>query len=457
MARIYISVLSFLIANLCVAQFSVGHTTITFNDPTRTGGFGSGGGAGRQIQTELYYPATTAGENVPIENGEFPVIVFGHGFAMTWEAYANIWEHYAPMGYILAFPRTEGGLFPGPSHSDFGLDLRIVGEKLIGLNSNAASLFYQKLNGSAAIMGHSMGGGASILAANGNSNIKTVVGLAPAETSPSAISAAAGVVVPALVFSGSSDGVTPPEEHHLPIYTGLNSLSKTYISITGGGHCYFANSNFNCDFGEATSSNGIAINRDEQHAIVYSLLDLWLDYTLKGNCPAYDEFLQLAAQGTAYTAQSTHLPYFAPAITVNGSLLSSSVSGTAYQWYLNGIGITGANSIDYTATETGTYSVVVTRADGCVTESAPYVLNSLAMTEESEIGITLDPNPTDGLVNIGNMNGIEPKVSVRDMSGKEQVYRLACGILDLSECANGFYLVGINNRYFRILKVNGPF
>ena len=35
------------------AQFSVGHRTITFNDPTRTGGFGSGGGAGRQIQTEI--------------------------------------------------------------------------------------------------------------------------------------------------------------------------------------------------------------------------------------------------------------------------------------------------------------------------------------------------------------------------------------------------------------------
>ncbi|MDG0973711.1 MAG: hypothetical protein P8O07_06080, partial [Crocinitomicaceae bacterium] len=43
----------------------VGTTTITFNDPARTGGFGSGGGAGRQIQTEIYYPATTAGTDVP--------------------------------------------------------------------------------------------------------------------------------------------------------------------------------------------------------------------------------------------------------------------------------------------------------------------------------------------------------------------------------------------------------
>jgi hypothetical protein len=56
--------LSLFFAVLCTlvsAQFSVGHRTMTFNDPSRTGGFGSGGGAGRQIQTEIYYPAATAG------------------------------------------------------------------------------------------------------------------------------------------------------------------------------------------------------------------------------------------------------------------------------------------------------------------------------------------------------------------------------------------------------------
>jgi hypothetical protein len=109
------------------AQFQVGHMTKTFNDPSRTGGFGSGGGPGRQIQTEIYYPATTTGDNVPVATGEHPVIVFGHGFAMSWDAYSNIWQYYAAKGYILAFPRTESGLFPGPNHNDFGLDLKLVG------------------------------------------------------------------------------------------------------------------------------------------------------------------------------------------------------------------------------------------------------------------------------------------------------------------------------------------
>ena len=55
------------------SQFNIGHTTITFNDPSRTGGYGSGGGAGRQIQTEIYYPAAIADGSVSA--GASPTIV----------------------------------------------------------------------------------------------------------------------------------------------------------------------------------------------------------------------------------------------------------------------------------------------------------------------------------------------------------------------------------------------
>jgi predicted dienelactone hydrolase len=135
------SVIIFSTAHFFLAQYQVGHTTITFNDPARTGGFGSGGGAGRQIQTEVYYPSTTAGDNVAVASGKFPVITFGHGFAMAWDAYTNIWQHYVNRGYILAFPRTEGGLIPGPSHGDFGTDLKQVSDKMLALNTNANSIF----------------------------------------------------------------------------------------------------------------------------------------------------------------------------------------------------------------------------------------------------------------------------------------------------------------------------
>ena len=60
--------------------YQTGTITLTFNDASRTGGFGSGGGAGRQIQIEVYYPATVAGSNVAVASGSFPVVVIGHGF-----------------------------------------------------------------------------------------------------------------------------------------------------------------------------------------------------------------------------------------------------------------------------------------------------------------------------------------------------------------------------------------
>jgi predicted dienelactone hydrolase len=206
------------------AQYQVGHTTITFNDPARTGGFGSGGGSGRQIQTEIYYPATTAGDNVALVSGQFPVITFGHGFAMSWDAYTNIWQRYAAKGYILAFPRTESGLLPGPSHGDFGTDLRQVSEKMLALNSNASSIFNGKVAQRALIMGHSMGGGATMLASANNSNIVGIVGLAPAETDPEATLAAPNITVPDLIFSVTADSISNrPDNARLAIsFISLN-------------------------------------------------------------------------------------------------------------------------------------------------------------------------------------------------------------------------------------------
>ena len=260
----------------------VGTTTITFNDPSRTGGFGSGGGAGRQIQTEIYYPATVAGTDVAVAMGEYPLVVFGHGFVMAWDAYENIWTDLVANGYIVAFPRTEGGFTP--SHDDFGKDLALVVDELLLLNDDAGSLFNDRLTGTAGICGHSMGGGATFIAANETTNIQTIIGLAPAETNPSAVTAAASISLPALVLSGSADGVTPEADHHLPIFNALGSTCKYYVSITGGAHCYFANSNFNCDTGELLSSTGISITRAEQQETASDYMIPWLNVYLKDEC-----------------------------------------------------------------------------------------------------------------------------------------------------------------------------
>lgn len=282
MKKLFFTFSFIIFASALYAQYAVGHRTFTFNDPTRTGGFGSGGGPGRQIQTEIYYPATSAGDNTPFIQDSFPIIVFGHGFSMAWDAYQNIWEEIVPKGYIMLFPRTEGGL--SPSHSDFGLDLALIVNSFRALGQNSSSPYFNRVASTAAIMGHSMGGGATFLAAQNNTNITAIATLAPANTNPPSIDAAKFVTVPTLVIAGANDCVTPPNQHQIPMYDSTAALCKTYISFTGASHCQFANSNFNCNFGESTCSPGPTITRAVQHQRTFKYLIPWLNKYLKGAC-----------------------------------------------------------------------------------------------------------------------------------------------------------------------------
>ncbi|MCX7954428.1 MAG: proprotein convertase P-domain-containing protein [Bacteroidales bacterium] len=268
------------ILNLLSQNYYVGHRQFNFFDPSRN----------RTIQAEVYYPATSTGDNKPFASGQFPLLVFGHGFMMSWDAYQWLWDSLVARGYIMVFPRTEGGM--SPSHNAFGLDLKFLNDFILSEGNNSSSFFYQHILGTSAIMGHSMGGGSSVLAAANNTNLTTLVTFAAAETNPSAITAASNVTVPTLMFYGTNDGVTPPLNHQIPIYNALSSTCKTLIGINGGGHCYFANYNFYCSFGESSTNPQPTITREQQQAIVWQLLFPYLEFILKNNLDAKQLFYQ---------------------------------------------------------------------------------------------------------------------------------------------------------------------
>ena len=265
-------------SNVLAQSFAIGHTSREFYDSSRD----------RNIQTEIYYPADSQGEDVPISAGDFPVIVFGHGYLMSWESYQNFWTELVPDGYIICFPTTEMGAFP--SHGDFGSDLSFIATQMQLENSDDASLFFNAIAPQTALMGHSMGGGSSSLAAENNLEISTLVNFAAAETNPSAISAAGNVTAPTLLFSGDDDCVTPAEDNQDLMYDNLAADCKTQISIIDGGHCYFANDNFACNFGESTCNSDLDITREEQQEVTFDFLKLWLQYTLNDDQTAFSAF-----------------------------------------------------------------------------------------------------------------------------------------------------------------------
>jgi len=438
---------------LCLAFFAgaqpyeIGHTTITFNDPNRSGGFGSGGGPGRQIQTEIYYPADIAGTDVTIANGKFPVVVFGHGFAMVWDAYQNIWEELVPEGYIFAFPRTEGGFTP--SHDEFGQDLALIVDEMQVQNADAMSIFYQSVTDKSGIMGHSMGGGSTMLAAANNSNIATIIVLAPAETNPSAVQAAANVDVPALVFSADEDEVTPAAAHHTPIYDNLNSACKYFINILGGGHCYYANSNFNCDFGEAASGGNITITRAEQQTIMFEYVLPWLNLYLKTMCPEASVFENdlPADNSVSFLSECTGgFPSYDLTIeNINGTLWSHQVN-TTYQWLdctNNFAPVSGATDQSLTPLTIGSWAVQI-GSGACIdtTNCESIVVSGISGISESNISVF--PNPSNGTFSVNVPSEAAFKIlNTLGQTIDQGTLKEGDNVLNLS-CAAGIYLLQIN-------------
>ncbi len=288
MQRIFGCVL-LLACGAAAAQTPTGRSTLTLIDPTR---------GNREIPLELYYPATSAGTDVPFAAGAFPVIAFGHGFAMQPTDYGTLADGLAAAGYLVASVGSETGF--APSHADFGLDLLFTAATLPQLATEPGNLLSGHVLPRRAIAGHSMGGGATWLAAAAAAPagvaLDCIAGLAPAETNPSAIAAASAVGIPSLILSGDADAVTPPADHHIPIHDATAADCRAFVSILDGGHCGYADGGSLCDLGELFFSG---LDRPTQTALTLDLLTVWFDHHLKDDPDAWPLL-------TAYDASSPH-------------------------------------------------------------------------------------------------------------------------------------------------------
>jgi hypothetical protein len=291
----YLFLLFASLSNVNAQNYQIGHTTITFLDASRSN---------RSIPTEIYYPADVIGDNVPLtalNSTKFPSLVFGHGFVMSWDVYQNFWNTLVPNGYIIAFPKTEGTI--SPSHLEFAKDLAFVINQMNFLGTQNTSIFFNRVSNKNAVLGHSMGGGASFLSVPLNSNITALVNFAAAETNPSAIAVTSSILIPTLIFAGANDCVAPPNTNQLLLYNGLSCACKTYISMIGASHCQMANSNTLCSFGESSCTPTATITRTEQHNKIFSYLLPWLNYQLKSDCSQGAIFDSQIISDTAITYQ----------------------------------------------------------------------------------------------------------------------------------------------------------
>ncbi len=142
-----------------------------------------------------------------------------------------------------------------------------------------------------------------------------------------------------------------------------------------------------------------------------------------------------------------------PVITAVGNVLSTGVY-TSYQWTLNGNSISGATNQTYTATQNGSYSVIVTDSNGCSgTTIEPYPINDLDVSGTSfkNDELTIYPNPVVSVLYIEAREKII--VSLSSIDGKMQIQKNGAEIIDMTGMSNGVYLLKVFNDKGALLKV----
>ncbi|MFN9785103.1 MAG: dienelactone hydrolase family protein [Planctomycetia bacterium] len=231
---------------------------------------------GSSFNALFYYPATSAGANAPFDpaGAPYPGITFGHGFLTDPALYASTNRHLASHGHFVLATTTQGGFLP--NHSAFALDMRHCLTWLEQQDADAASPWFGAVDTARfGATGHSMGGGAAILAAAADARIKALAPLAPANTNPSSISAMASVRVPTRIVCGTQDTIVPTASNGQPMYDGCLA-PRQILSILNGWHCGFVDTppvgGIGCDSGALPRAEQLAIVR--RHLAAFFLLHL---------------------------------------------------------------------------------------------------------------------------------------------------------------------------------------
>jgi len=190
----------------------------------------------------LFYPATSNGYGRALDatGAPYPAVAFGHAYLAPPLLYAATARHLASWGYAVVLPRT--GVQLVPYIPAFAGDLTEALDELERRDSEPRSFLFGAIDvTSRGLAGHSMGGGAAILAAAGDPRVRALVGFSPSETfwPVSAVERISAVEAAVVLLAGTADVITPPEVHQRPMFENA-AAPRILATLDGGGHCAYA-------------------------------------------------------------------------------------------------------------------------------------------------------------------------------------------------------------------------
>lgn len=138
--------------------------------------------AGRSVAVTFYLPA---------DRPTAPLVIVAHGFTRSKRYMAGWGIELAAQGFLAAVPTQ-------PALADHDLNARALAELVTQLRSHAVPLKV-RCNGKVALMGHSMGGLTTLLAA-AKTPVEAWVGLDPVDMNGSGAKPAAGLTIPCAIL-----------------------------------------------------------------------------------------------------------------------------------------------------------------------------------------------------------------------------------------------------------------
>jgi dienelactone hydrolase len=175
---------------------------------TATPGFGA---------ATIYYPTAS---------GTFGGIAISPGYTETQSAVSWLGPRLASHGFVVITFNTNSS-FDQPSAR--ATQLLAALDYLAGSSSVSSKVDASR----EAVMGHSMGGGGAIEAANTRRTLKASVPMTPWDTTTSW----PGVQTPTIIIGAQNDTVAPVNSHAIPLYEGLTGVrERAYLEIAGASH-----------------------------------------------------------------------------------------------------------------------------------------------------------------------------------------------------------------------------
>ncbi len=225
--------------------------------------------------------------NIEVAEGKHPLVVFGHGqygggYPTNYLGMTNLMNHLASWGYIcisVNLDVVQGGWW------DYNYGIPHRGELLLhaieymsGLNSDNASIFYNKIDlDTIGLIGHSRGGGGAIYAVNENSTaasprpILALATISPVDFGTDPLS----TDVPHISLYGSWDGDLSRGHGHKIWDDGTRDAHKQFVEIYGANHFNFTDAiNFGGEIEE--------YDREYQQELAQGFINAYFDKFLLG-------------------------------------------------------------------------------------------------------------------------------------------------------------------------------